>query len=78
MPILASVAVLPLVDDHMSVPEYEMIRTLLCFAAMLGAILAIGCVFSHSRVAFGIAFVLIAVGIYKLQSVSAARRKKEN
>jgi hypothetical protein len=68
---------LPLVDDHVPARAYEMLRTMLFFAATIGAVVAVACVFSHFRRGSGIAFVLVAVGIYQLQRMSAKRRIKD-
>jgi hypothetical protein len=55
-----------------------MLRTTLFFAATLGAVVAIACVFSHFRRGSGLVFLLVAAGIYQLQRVSSKRRKKED
>jgi hypothetical protein len=78
IPILASIAILPLVDDHVPVPAYEMLRTALFFAATLGVVAAIACVFSHFRPGSGFIFLLVAAGVYQLQRVSSKRQKKED
>lgn len=78
MPVLASIAILPLVDDYLPVPGYEMLRTTLFFGATLGTVVAIACVFSHFRRGAGIVFLVVAAGVFQLQRVSAKRRIKED
>lgn len=77
IPILASIAIIPLTDEHVRAPAYEMLRTALFFGAVLGAIAAFACIFSHFRHVSGLLFVLVAAGVYQLHRVSSRRRKKE-
>ncbi len=77
IPVLASVSILPLVDDHVKAPAYEMIRSGLFFAAVSGAIISFGCIFEHFCRGAGFLFILTSASVYQLQRVSARRLKNK-